>query len=198
MIHLSVPRRIISINTIDSYEPPANPSRDILRDHPAEAKKVKRSQDRILTTHVGSLVRPPELKALAQSGMDRPADAAPTGGYIETLQRATAEVVKKQAAAGLDIVSDGEFGKSSWSNYVLNRVTGFEIRPHQLRPVEWLGRDLERFADVIGREMPSVLTGRPTEACIGPIEYSDRAPIRRAIENFQTALRVGDGRRRRF
>ncbi len=150
---------------------------------------MKRSQERILTTHVGSLVRPPELKALAQSGMDRPEDAAPTGGYIETLQRATTEVVKKQAAVGLDIVSDGEFGKSSWSNYVLNRVTGFEIRPNQLRPVEWLGRDLDRFAEVIGREMPSVLTGRPTEACVGPIEYSDRAPIRRAIANFQTALK---------
>lgn len=151
---------------------------------------MKRSKKRILTTHVGSLVRPPELKALAQSGMDRPQDVAPTGGYIETLQRATAEVVKKQAAVGLDIVSDGEFGKSSWSNYVLNRVTGFEIRPNQLRPVQWLGRDLNRFADVIGREMPSVIAGRPTEACIGPIEYSDRAPIRRAIANFQTALKA--------
>jgi 5-methyltetrahydropteroyltriglutamate--homocysteine methyltransferase len=151
---------------------------------------VKRSQDRILTTHVGSLVRPPELKALAQSGMDRPRDAASNGGFNETLQRATAEVVKKQAVIGLDIVSDGEFGKSSWSNYVLSRVTGFEIRPNQLRPVEWLGRDLERFGDVIAREMPSVLTGRPTEACVGPIEYSDREPIRRAIANFQTALKA--------
>jgi 5-methyltetrahydropteroyltriglutamate--homocysteine methyltransferase len=150
---------------------------------------MKRSDKRILTTHVGSLVRPPELKALAQSGKDRPADAAPTAEYIETVRRATAEVVKKQAAAGLDIISDGEFGKSSWSNYVLNRVTGFEIRPDELRPVRWLGRDLERFADVIAREMPSVLTGRPTEACIGPIEYSDRTPLLRAIANFQTALK---------
>ena len=89
-------------------------------------------------------------------------------------------MVKKQAAIGLDIVSDGEFGKSSWSNYVLDRITGFEIRPHQLRPVQWLGRDLERFGEIIGREMPSVLTGRPTEACVGPIEYRG--------QNFQSAL----------
>ena len=109
---------------------------------------MKRSEKRILTTHVGSLVRPPELKALAQSGQDRPEDAAATAGYIETLQRATAEVVQKQASIGVDIVSDGEFGKSSWSNYILNRVTGFEIRPNQLRPADWLGRDLQRFADV--------------------------------------------------
>jgi 5-methyltetrahydropteroyltriglutamate--homocysteine methyltransferase len=48
---------------------------------------------------------------------------------------------------------------------------------------------LERFGEVIGREMPSVLTGRPTEACVGPIEYGNRGPIRRAITNFQEALR---------
>jgi len=151
---------------------------------------MKRSEKRILTTHVGSLVRPPEVKALAQSAKDQPENAEPNDDYMETLQRATADVVKKQAAAGLDIISDGEFGKSSWSNYILNRVTGFEIRPNQLRPVEWLGRDLQRFGDVIGREMPSVLTGRPTEACVGPIEYSDRGPIRRAIANFQEALKA--------
>ncbi len=135
-------------------------------------------------------MRPPELKALAQSGQDRPKEVAPTGNYLETLQRATAEVVRKQAEIGLDIVSDGEFGKSSWSNYIRDRLTGVEIRPNQLRPVEWLGRDLQRFGDVIAREMPSVLTGRPTEACIGPIEYTDREPIRSAIANFQNALKA--------
>jgi len=126
---------------------------------------MKRSEDRILTTHAGSLVRTSELKALAQSGKD---DA-------EVVRRATAEVVKKQAAIGLDIISDGEFGKSSWSNYVLSRITGFEIRPDQLHPVEWLGRDLQRFGEVIAREMPTVLAGRPAEACVSPIEY--RGPL---------------------
>jgi 5-methyltetrahydropteroyltriglutamate--homocysteine methyltransferase len=148
---------------------------------------MKRSERRILTTHVGSLVRPSELKGLAQK--EDLSQAQATDRYVETLQRATAEVVKKQAAVGLDIISDGEFGKASWSNYVLNRITGFEIRPDQIRPVEWLGRDLQRFADVFAREMPSVVNGRPTEACVRPIEYSDREPIRRAIGSFQTALR---------
>jgi 5-methyltetrahydropteroyltriglutamate--homocysteine methyltransferase len=140
---------------------------------------MKRSEKGILTTHVGSLIRTPELKALAQSGGDDP----------EIVRRAIAEVVKKQAAIGLDIISDGEFGKSSWSNYVLSRITGFEIRPDQLRPVEWLGRDLERFGQVIAREMPTALTGRPTEACVSPIEYSGHSAIRRAIANFQEALK---------
>jgi 5-methyltetrahydropteroyltriglutamate--homocysteine methyltransferase len=149
---------------------------------------MKRSEKRILTTHVGSLVRPPELKALALSGIDRPQEAAPTEQYVETLKRATAFVVKKQAAVGIDIISDGEFGKSSWSNYVMNRISGFEVRPNQLRPAEWLGRDLERFGDVIARDMPNVLAGRPTEACVGPIQYTDHEAIRRSITNFQTAL----------
>ncbi len=180
---------------------------------------MKRSEKRILTTHVGSLVRTPELKALAQSRIDRPQElstnpigtteslaagsppvSGPDGGRsgpvplapdqrdLETVRRATAEVVKKQAAVGLDIISDGEYGKSSWSDYVLRRMTGFEVRPNQLRPVEWLGRDLERFRDAIGREMPSALTGRPTEACIGPVEYRDPSAIRRAIENLESAL----------
>jgi 5-methyltetrahydropteroyltriglutamate--homocysteine methyltransferase len=149
---------------------------------------MKRSEKRILTTHVGSLVRPVELRNLAQSGKDRPEETAPTEEYVEALKRATEDVVKKQAAIGLDIVSDGEFGKSSWSNYVLDRITGFEIRPQQLRPVQWLGRDLERFGEVIGREMPSVLTGRPTEACVGPIEYRGQTALGRAIANFQSAL----------
>ena len=149
---------------------------------------MKRSEKRILTTHVGSLVRTPELKALAQSGIDRPRAVIEDAKYEETLRRATDEVVQKQASVGIDIVSDGEFGKSSWSNYVLDRITGFEIRPNQLRPAEWLGRDLDRFPDEIVRDMPSVLSGRPAEACIGPIEYRDRAPIRRSVENFQHAL----------
>ncbi len=149
---------------------------------------MKRSEKRILTTHVGSLVRTPELKALAQSRKDHPQEIVP--GYLETVKRATVTVVvKKQAAIGLDIISDGEYGKSSWSAYVLDRMTGFEFRPNQLRPVEWLGRDLERFRDAIGREMPSALTGRPTEACTGPVEYRDHAAIRQAIENFESALR---------
>jgi len=150
---------------------------------------MERSEKRILTTHAGSLVRTPELKALSKSHKDRAAETPSSETYDEILKRSTAEVVKKQAAIGVEIISDGEFGKSSWSIYILDRITGFEVRSDQLRPVTWLGRDLERFGEVIGREMPSVLMGRPTEACVGPIEYGNRAPIRRAISNFQEALR---------
>jgi 5-methyltetrahydropteroyltriglutamate--homocysteine methyltransferase len=149
---------------------------------------MKRSDKRILTTHVGSIVRPPELRALSQSSVHR---ASTTSGpeYLEALLKATEEVVRKQASVGIDVVSDGEFGKSSWSIYVLDRITGFEVRPNQLRPVEWLGRDLDRFRDFIAREMPTAVTGRPTEACVAAIEYKGHEAIRRAIQNFQSALK---------
>jgi 5-methyltetrahydropteroyltriglutamate--homocysteine methyltransferase len=145
---------------------------------------MKRSEHRILTTHVGSLVRPKELRDLAPAGQ-APTDPAK---YETVLAEATVDVVKKQAEIGIDIVSDGEYGKSSWSNYILKRISGFEIRPDQRRPVIWLGRDRERFAEAIALEMPRLAQGTITEACIGPIKYQDHASIARALANFKAAL----------
>lgn len=145
---------------------------------------MKRSEHRILTTHVGSLVRPKELRELAPPG-EEPKDPAQ---YNAVLCQQTLEVVRKQAGVGIDVVSDGEYGKSSWSNYILNRISGFEIRPEQLRPVIWLGRDRERFSEAIFQEFPRLAGGTRTEACVGPIRYRDHAPIDRAISNFKAAL----------
>ena len=148
---------------------------------------MKRSEHRILTTHVGSLIRPHELRELAA---DSDEDPKKRELYHSALRNAVAEVVKQQARLGIDVVSDGEFGKPSWSNYILKRISGFEIRPEQKRTLPWLGRDRERFREAIAQEMPRLLTGVPTEACVGPIWYRDREPIRRTIDNFQAALRA--------
>jgi 5-methyltetrahydropteroyltriglutamate--homocysteine methyltransferase len=148
---------------------------------------MKRSEHRILTTHVGSLIRPQQLRELAA---DSDEDPQKRELYHSALRNAVAEVVKQQARLGIDVVSDGEFGKPSWSNYILKRISGFEIRPEQTRTLPWLGRDRERFREAIAQEMPRLLTGVPTEACVGPISYRDREPIRRTIDNFQAALRA--------
>src|SRR6516162_2149557 len=148
---------------------------------------MKRSEHRILTTHVGSLIRPHQLRELAA---DSDEDPQKRELYHSALRNAVAEVVKQQARLGIDVVSDGEFGKPSWSNYILKRISGFEIRPEQTRTLPWLGRDRERFREAIAQEMPRLLTGVPTEACVGPISYRDREPIRRTIDNFQAALRA--------
>jgi 5-methyltetrahydropteroyltriglutamate--homocysteine methyltransferase len=146
---------------------------------------MKRSEHRILTTHVGSLIRPQELRDLAAAAEK---DAANTEPYHTLLRESVADVVKQQAQVGIDIVSDGEFGKQSWAAYILKRISGFEIRPNQIRPVAWLGRDRERFREAIFQDLPRLASGVPTEACVGPIAYQDRAPICRNVENFQAAL----------
>jgi 5-methyltetrahydropteroyltriglutamate--homocysteine methyltransferase len=104
---------------------------------PVWGPHTKRSENRILTTHVGSLVRPQALLDAAAAAKDE----AGHKKYLETLRACVAEVVKKQAAAGIDIVNDGEYGKSSWANYVFGRVTGFAARPGKFAPAVWLGRD---------------------------------------------------------
>ena len=143
---------------------------------------MKRSTDRFLTTFVGSLIRPPELRALQAS---EPVDA---DVYDRTLRESVAEAVRNEALVGLDIVSDGEFGKSNWSSYILDRVTGFELRPAPPDTAVYnrVGREREEFADFysqnqIGEWRPRVIV------CSGPIGYN-RTQIDRDIANFKAAL----------
>ena len=82
---------------------------------------MKRSTDRILTTHAGSMIRPPEVLALGPE-----TDEATRA---EVLRKAVSEVVRKQVECGIDVVSDGEFGKSSWFSYIMERLDGYEVRP---------------------------------------------------------------------
>ncbi len=147
---------------------------------------MKRSENRILTTHVGSIVRPQKLRDLAAVAGE---SAEKKQRYEQALRESVAEVVKMQAKVGIDIVNDGEFGKSSWANYVLERTTGFEHRANDLRPVRWLGRDLERFPEVMAAEFPWMSNGTPTEACVGAIKYGDHSSINRDIRNLKDALK---------
>ena len=150
---------------------------------------MKRSEERILTTHVGSIPRPQAMLELASYQKGPPKDPE---AYAKIVHASIGEVVKKQAAIGLDIVNDGEYGKESWANYVLKRVSGFEIRPDQLRPLEWIGGDKERFPEYVKHEFPHAEKGAPTEACIGPIRYQDRKGLDLAIGALTDALKNVD------
>src|SRR6185312_11860418 len=91
---------------------------------------MKRSTDRILTTHVGSLIRPAPLQEILRARQSGKADEA---AYDASLKESVAWVVRRQTEAGIDIVDDGEFGKNiSWSQYALERLSGFERRPVSL------------------------------------------------------------------
>jgi len=153
---------------------------------------MQRSRNRILTTHVGSLIRPDALQQflrVKQGG--KPYDQK---AYDACLTQAVAEVVRQQAEAGVDVVSDGEFGKSiSWSQYVLERLSGFERRPikHDAANPFKRGADRTRFAEFYAELDAREGVATTTEAiCVGPIKYTGQAELQRDIDNFKAALKA--------
>jgi 5-methyltetrahydropteroyltriglutamate--homocysteine methyltransferase len=147
---------------------------------------MKRSDTRIRTTHVGSIIRPPELLTLAAKAGNSAADRK---AFDDATRASIADVVQRQIAAGIDIINDGEHGKSSWANYALTRMSGFEHRPNEMRPAVWLGRERIRFKDFMAKEFPRGVIGSPTDACIGPIKYTGQESIRTALALFKDALK---------
>jgi 5-methyltetrahydropteroyltriglutamate--homocysteine methyltransferase len=150
---------------------------------------MKRSTARILTTHVGSLIRPPALIEFLRAQQERkPVDEA---AFAACLKSSVGEVVRQQAEAGVDVVSDGEFGKTiSWSQYALERLSGFERRPMKAGANPFArGADRTRFAEFYAeldaRDAPAT---QSEAACIGPIAYIGQAALQRDIDNLKAAL----------
>ena len=151
---------------------------------------MKRSVDRILTTHVGSLIRPQPLQEFLRAKQaSKPFDLQ---AYDHCLTRSVADVVRRQAEVGIDVISDGEFGKSiSWSQYVLERLSGFERRPVKPggNPFQ-RGADRERFAEFYAElDAHEEVATRTDSVCVGPINYTGQAELQRDIENFKAALK---------
>jgi 5-methyltetrahydropteroyltriglutamate--homocysteine methyltransferase len=150
---------------------------------------MKRSTDRILTTHVGSLIRPQALQDIlrAKQGGQSYDHAA----YEKCLKQSIADVVSRQAAIGVDVVSDGEFGKAiSWNQYVVERLSGFELRaiPSGFRPGT-PGADRTRFKEFYAElDVREPMANAKMVACIGPVKYIGQEILRRDIENFKAAL----------
>ena len=158
--------------------------------HRGTKNKMKRSVDRILTTHVGSLIRPQPLQEFLRAKQaGKPFDLQ---AYDHCLTRSVADVVRRQAEAGIDVISDGEFGKSiSWSQYVLERLSGFERRAVKPggNPFQ-RGADRERFAEFYAElDAHEEVATRTDSVCVGPINYTGQAELQRDIENFKAALK---------
>jgi 5-methyltetrahydropteroyltriglutamate--homocysteine methyltransferase len=149
---------------------------------------LKRSTDRYLTTHVGSMIRPPEVVEFQRKfTAGEPIDDA---AFRSTLATAVGEVVQMQARCGVDAVSDGEFGKPGWTNYIFSRITGFETRDVDPPRVGFRGWDaVGRFKEFYGGGAPTMLDVRQN-VCVGPIEYTDagRAMMQRDVDNLKAAL----------
>ncbi|MBV9597828.1 MAG: cobalamin-independent methionine synthase II family protein [Chloroflexi bacterium] len=167
---------------------------------------MQRSTERILTTHVGSLVRPGAIaEVLRAESLGQPYDAA---AFERILAPAVADVVRKQADVGVDIPSDGEFGKVMWTQYVIERLGGIERR--ELPPGSALmatsSKDRQDFAEFYAVYNPISLTmwldpvvldhlnGAPLQppgrwVCTQPITYTGRHALQRDIINFLQALK---------
>jgi 5-methyltetrahydropteroyltriglutamate--homocysteine methyltransferase len=151
---------------------------------------MKRSTDRILTTHVGSLIRPQALQEIMRAKQaDKAYDQA---AYEACLKESVADVVAHQAETGIDVVSDGEYGKAiSWNQYVVERLSGFELRaiPPGYRP-GIPGADRTRFKEFYAElDVREPMANARMVACVGPVKYIGQAIVQRDIDNFKAALK---------
>ncbi len=157
---------------------------------------MKRSENGFLTTHTGSLIRPPVLAAFARA---RHQGDVNEEAYENQLAESIAGVVGRQVEAGIDVVNDGEFGKStSWSLYALKRLGGFELRPAEAgdNPFD---RGAERrlfkdfYEDLEGsRDRTWSVVTQFEAVCVAPIEYTGLDELNRDIGNLKSAIEGRD------
>ncbi len=143
---------------------------------------MKISNQRILTTHVGSLPRGDELSALLLRREN--GEIVDSGHFDAVLQRAVADIVRQQVAAGVDIVSDGELSKIGYATYIKDRLSGFS--GHKPRKP---ALDLQPFPEYM--EKMALVAGKQSfkrQCCTGPIHVKTMAPLQSDLANFRSAL----------
>jgi 5-methyltetrahydropteroyltriglutamate--homocysteine methyltransferase len=156
-----------------------------------ENASVKRSTDRILTTHVGSLPRPADLLEMNDAKVS--GHSVDQAAWTARVRTAILEVVRRQQKSGVDIVNDGELSKSSWSSYVNERLSGFAESVSQGQGSLARGRDrkaFQEFYDEYDKIQPfrTVNGSRWTDVtCNAPISYQGQTAVQMDIENLQTA-----------
>ena len=144
---------------------------------------MKRSTEYILTTHTGSLPRPPELLDALQCRDRGEGDGE---RLDEQVRAAVADVVRRQADAGVSVVNDGEAGKIGYATYVKERLDGFGGEAG----MAGLLADMAEFPDYMRRVVSGVDFAMP--ACVGPVSYRGLNAVRADIANLQAALDGAD------
>ena len=150
---------------------------------------MKRSSERILVTHVGSLARPADLmEMLVARNEGKPYHRE---ALAKRTRSAVAEVVQKQIECGVDIVNDGELGKSNFSRYTRERLSGFVERPAapDFRPTSIFGRDMIEFSEYFNRGgRTSIGHHARVFYCAEPLKYVGQTEVKADIENLKAAL----------
>ena len=152
---------------------------------------MKRSSERILTTHVGSLPRPADLLTMIQA--KEQGVAFDSSVFEDRVKSVIAEVVKKQADSGIDIVADGEMGRFGFIPYVNERLAGIEPRKNLSRAGGWSqSREYLAFPEYYqwAAQMPGAAGRAPPMqwVCTGPVSYRGHDSLRRDIDNLKAAL----------
>ena len=150
---------------------------------------MRRSTDRIITTHVGSLIRPPELLDALRA---REREAARWDGAVRS---AVSDVVRRQVEAGIDVVDDGEYSKTGFTAYISDRLSGFAFRPPPPGQGAMLnfGRDRRAFPDFYREYDATQAEAQPggmSAVCVGPIAYRGREILERDVANLRAALKA--------
>src|SRR3984957_14596286 len=155
---------------------------------------MQRSTERILSTHVGSLARPHDLlEVMREKEHGRPYDAA---RFTEMITEAVRDVVRRQAEAGLDVVTDGEQGKVSFLTYVKERLAGFDqVEGETLLPPSWQKEidDFPEYYQAYMSKYSSAVAPMKVMVCTGPVGYTGQAAVRTDIANLREALAEVDG-----
>ena len=148
---------------------------------------MKSSAERILTTHVGSLPRPPALLDLLLAREE--GRAVDESDFETRAAEAVDDILRQQIESGIDIVSDGEMSKPSYTMYVRHRLTGIGMTPE----AEKKGREIMLGLDQIEHpdflERMSNFRGIPFPGCIGPVSYRDRQPLERDLAHLTAAAK---------
>jgi 5-methyltetrahydropteroyltriglutamate--homocysteine methyltransferase len=149
---------------------------------------MKRSTDKILTTHVGSLARPDRQLALLFA--KERGEAYDVTEFEASTRQAVDDIVKGQVTAGIDIVCDGEQGKSSFLTYIAERLEGFSPREQQGEDLWVDSRETIAFPEFYDahRKSREGLVAQPVKlVCTGPVKYCGHEPLQREIENVKAA-----------
>ena len=147
---------------------------------------MKLSTERILTTHVGSLPRPPDVSEMLLAKEE--GTLADQDAFDACMEAAVADVVRQQVDAGVDVVSDGEMSKIGYSTYIKDRLNGFSGDSPRRVPA-----DLALYPEYVQRIASQGQTPRLKRAmCTGELSVKDEAPLEKDIANMQAAL-AGSG-----
>src|SRR2546427_4157472 len=147
---------------------------------------MKRSTERILTTHTGSLPRPDDLVTMLYA--KEKGELQDQAAFEARVRTATAEVVRKQLECGVDVVNDGEVGKIGYSTYVKDRLTGFEGEASPL-----VAADLLEFRDYgrrVFRDTP--IESMRRAACNRPDSYKEKKGFEKEIEDIKGVFVGGE------